>query len=201
MFQKESEVDLSDIEKASNMTNNEDLLNSLRRAMVLSNNAKKFAIAQQINCVDSMHVYVKMDVFLLTSIGALIVAYAKNFFTYQSPPVQLAALVTIAALLLYVGVLAEKAYEMLKIQKADSRTAGINEDYMNGGIEFLEKELARNRALRSLVPAVASKYDEQGEKTGDFFEMPLNERLKLLEQLKQECLKNKEQELLKEENE
>ena len=193
-FQNKSEIDLSDLSNQSPLIDKEELLQNLRESLVLSNIAKKFAIAQQINAVDSYCIFAKMDVFPLALLGSQIMYFARHSILRQPFLSQISSVAVVIVVLTFVGLAFEKAIEAFRIRKADALTAGIGKEYMEGGIEFLEKEMKRNQVMRKLVPGDADKYDENGDVTRIGLDVPLRLRLKEMKRIKEECLKEEEQE-------
>lgn len=197
-FKNESEVDLSDI--GANLVDKDDLLHSLKESLVLSDNAKKFALAQQINAVNTFYIYFKLDVFFLALLGSQTIYQLRHLIIRMGFVGQVMAIVAVCLLMTVLAIALEKSIESKRIKKADTDAAGLGKEYMDGALEFLEKEILRNKLLRILVPGDKNKYSENGENLTRWLDLPLGMRLENIKQMKEKSLENEQQKSEQSEN-
>ncbi|XP_076634713.1 transmembrane protein 177 [Colletes latitarsis] len=127
-----------------------DFLNSL----ILSDNAKKFALAQEILKVkDNNLLLLATDT--LMNLGAIIITYNllhKLFKISQRKRLirySFHFIATIVGSLIFIGCTDMRNY-MIEM-KVDEKLAQVNPKYIEGGKEFYNKLLSRNIALRTLL--------------------------------------------------
>lgn len=127
----------------------------LMSALLLSDNAKKFAYAREVMYVDSNYVFVKVG--LQAGIGFS--AYATGFIANRLLNLK-AVLKTWARGGLYtliggswclVYILIRDMYNFHQDNKVDNRAAKLGKDYAQGGVEYYTKLLLRNQALREFM--------------------------------------------------
>jgi len=124
-----------------------------KESLLLSPMAKRFAISRTVDLADKMHLV--FSVF----IGYLGVEIAYGFYRFslnRLTPVQKRMLIKpIIIACTVVGVAVMNLFFQLRnavIERwADDATAQIGPDYADGGIEYYEKMLSRNRAMRELL--------------------------------------------------
>jgi len=157
---------------------------ALAESMVLSNDARKFAIAREIFSARSGYHY-RIAVFNSTIIllGLFIArALNKRFRLRQIERVLLYTGIAIALSLLYWTV---KDIDNRRFQtKLDESVAGLSLSYALGGVEYYDKILARNRALRTLSWNGQKLYNTRGEETFEW----IRRRNQLFSDRKKNCL-------------
>jgi len=72
----------------------------------------------------------------------------------------------------YLSPFAGRLINMQVSRLRDSSTTSYGFDLLEGGIEFLEKELERNRILRELLPNGKDLFDPDGERTKTRIRIP-----------------------------
>lgn len=157
---------------------------NLKLSQVLSDNAKRFALASELNSIDTMYILMKLDF-----VPVLAVYYHLGNRMPALPPAMLTGvLVAVAVVLVAVLYLFEDFYERNRIMTGDRKAAELGKDYLEGGIEYFEKQMQMNKALRELDKESGAKlYDEYGEIVKGFsdFGIPaLQSRLDLLKRIK-----------------
>ena len=141
--------------------------------LILSDAAKKFAIASGYYQLDSFDVYYKFGVTacFCSQFGALYVLAIVMFKQMGSIGLVCGVLCLTGWVLLYYYV--NKALKAYKIYTADSSAANLGDDFLKGGIEYFDEILQRNKTIQKLKdgegPVV---YDANGNKIYAWFEIP-----------------------------
>ncbi|XP_064648116.1 transmembrane protein 177-like [Lineus longissimus] len=124
-------------------------------SLILSDDAKRFAIARQINYLDSLEIYVDNGFLLCFSMLGYWVGHAANVLLHlkrKLPTFMRGSLyVCIASVGATLYFLAKDEYICYLDEKVDRKSADFGKEYAAGGIEFYAKELQRNKALRCLL--------------------------------------------------
>ncbi len=128
---------------------------SLQNSIVLTEKAKRFMIAREIQYTNSNHLYGTAT--LLT--GSCLVAYTTGFYVNRGFQLQRimkrwARGIVFTAIAGAYGVLFKVLYDAQQCRrdrKADKKTAAMGVNYLEGGIEYYTKVLNRNMALRKLM--------------------------------------------------
>ncbi|GAU99215.1 hypothetical protein RvY_10247 [Ramazzottius varieornatus] len=128
----------------------EALLNSL----ILSKEAKKFAIAREVIAVDSTYIYFKTlalaTVFPIGYKCAVTVNDTFGLFRYpRKLRVSIYAGWSLLGILVAIGI--NDAVNYFYDKSADKKVAALGYTYCKGGVEYHSKRLLRNRALRELL--------------------------------------------------
>ncbi len=141
--------------------------NSLRAAVVLSDQAKQFAIAREVYYTNTQYVYV--EAFLRTTF--LFLAYGTGFAINRSLQLKqrmklwgrLGLYGIIGSFYLFMYLTAVDTYKCHLDNYTDKKTAKLGVDYAKGGHEFYSKTLLRNQALLSIMgPEGAKMYTLYG---------------------------------------
>lgn len=127
----------------------------LADSLILSEKARQFAIARELFYLHTHHIHV----YGLLLFGCGIAAYwtgaainAMYRLTHRTPVSARAAVFGfIAGAWATVYCLASDSYSSYRDRKADRKVAALHFDYADGGVEFYNKLLQRNQALRSLM--------------------------------------------------
>lgn len=127
---------------------------ALREALVLSEPAQKFAVAREVARLDACFPALTAAVAPLCVAGVWVYAVAlKQIFSLHTGPVLLRAAAN--ALSLGLGavtyLMASDAAAQFVDYSSDRRAAAVAPGYAQGGVEFYEKILSRNRTLRGLM--------------------------------------------------
>lgn len=134
-----------------------DVGQALLNAIVLSDKAKEFAIAREINYAATYHLHI--DTIMRCGFGIL--AYVSgsmlNGIFQLSRRLKVWAragvfsFVAVTSGFLYL--LASDAYFCWRDNSIDRKTAQLSQFYAEGGVEFYNKMLERNQALRTVLGA------------------------------------------------
>lgn len=142
---------------------------ALRAALVLSEQAQKFAVAREVARLDSCFPALSAAVAPLCLAGVWAYSVAlKHMFSLHTGPVLIRAGVN--ALSLGLGavtyLMASDAVGHYVDYNSDRRAAAVAPGYAKGGVEFYEKMLSRNRTLRALM---GPKGEEMYAANGNLF--------------------------------
>lgn len=154
-------------------------------SLIFSESAQKFSIAREVILTDNFRLLIKSMSFSLT----LMPMYALGHVVLSSLPTNQFKLKTLTFILLcsvgvFIYLLARKVIENLYQNNADEIVSDISQEYIRGGIEYYEKLIQRNLALRNIIPDGKNIYTEQGNEVGIvrvLSELPLTFRKKKLE--------------------
>ena len=123
--------------------------------MVLSDDAKRFAIAREIHRGQTIS-YLSNGIILpiFIAVGYLTSRFInKKFVLFKRPPVfRLSMYCIMATLVTYTSVLFEDAMKYYTEGGLDEKTCGLGARYAKGGIEYYDKLIKSNIALRTLQP-------------------------------------------------
>ncbi|XP_065285918.1 transmembrane protein 177 [Dermacentor albipictus] len=128
---------------------------ALKKSLVLSEKAQRFVIAREIYWADTYYVQLQtaalsFSVFNCYIMGRL--ANDKLHLLVRTPRALRVGLYgIIVALNATVYICFKDAMSQLWDKRADREAAALGRDYVEGGIEYYEKLLQRNRALRELL--------------------------------------------------
>lgn len=154
-------------------------------SLIFSESAKKYSIARELILTDNLQILFKSVSLPLT----LIPMYALGYILISSLPVKPLKIRALAFFLLcnagiFIWLLVRTAIENYYQYDADKNVCNISAEYILGGIEYYEKLIKRNLALRNILPDAKNIYSEQGNKLGlisILSELPLTYRKKYLE--------------------
>ncbi|XP_023229330.1 transmembrane protein 177-like [Centruroides sculpturatus] len=170
---------------------------SLLDSLVLSRAAQKFATAREIHYCTTSYVYAYGvgGTIAITAAYLLGNGLAVRFQLYRLPLKLRAALYSICGSLgLFLFVTTKDAASQYWDGYADRTAAKTSSEYLNGGIEYYEKCLKRNVALRTLMGEEGEKYFTWHGNRKTFIRavtLPLTVRLDNLK-----AMKAKEQQIL-----
>ena len=142
--------------------------------MVLSDDAKRFAIAREIHRGQTIS-YLSNGIILPTFI---VVGYLtsrlinKKFLLFKRPPIfRLAMYCVVASFATYTSVFFEDAMKYFTEGGLDEKTCNLGVRYTKGGIEYYDKIIRSNIALRTLHPDNQGKnmFNIQGNPWPSFF--------------------------------
>ncbi|XP_063852337.1 transmembrane protein 177-like [Scylla paramamosain] len=139
---------------------------ALKNSLILSKNAKKFAIARELSGLQRTQAVTQA----LIPSTALIVSYSislginKRLNLYGKPRFLRLFLYSLAGLFGYcVYILAMDVDSVASDGAGDGAAAAMGREYVEGGVEFYEKILQRNVALRELMgPDGEKNYTAKG---------------------------------------
>ncbi|XP_045107493.1 transmembrane protein 177-like [Portunus trituberculatus] len=133
---------------------NSDAGKALKNSLILSENAKKFAIAREIAGMRTSQAVTQASI----PCTGLLVAYCislginKRLNLYAKPRFLRLCLYSIASLFGYSAyVLVKDIDSVASDGRGDGEAAAMGRAYIEGGVEFYEKVLQRNIALRELM--------------------------------------------------
>jgi hypothetical protein len=134
----------------------EDLMESL----VLSDKAKMFAIAREVQYLKSYYVY--NDAFFKSAFFITALSAGMGLDRMGRTRRDILARVGICAIVVAVtGVLyvfGKDTYTCSLDTWADKKAASLSKDFAEGGAEFYSKTMLRNRSLRTLMGAAGSSF-------------------------------------------
>ncbi|XP_052422012.1 transmembrane protein 177 [Carassius gibelio] len=142
---------------------------ALKNSLVFSEEAQKFAIAQEVARLGAGGPVLHAAVAPACLAGACIYSVAfKQIFGLQAGSIFFRAGVNVFAVGLGVlsYILASDALSQWLDYSSDHRAACLSSDYAKGGLEFYDKILTRNKTLRSLM---GTKGEEMYATSGNLF--------------------------------
>lgn len=163
----------------------EKLLSSL----ILSENAKKFAIARELHFINSRYVHIQaLAGLMFTGVGITCIHKINRssvlHFDKTKTSFRVLMYISIALVLVYLHEEFLKVYYEKLHFSADRKAAGMGQDYATGGVEYLTKVLKRNQAVRTITGYTGSqKYTPWGDEVLGFFsgnKIPASFRLRHL---------------------
>lgn len=178
-YTKLSDINLNHIKLASKYSidwkskSGKMLLNSF----ILSDAAKKFAMAKEIHFADSFRFYGHCFIvyfcgltgFFLTNFLLKKNGIINRPFLTLSPIYSLSIFVTYILYLVIQGIADDYIHHEVDLRTIKS----YNKDYINGGIEYYQKLLQRNKALRDLLGEKGLQmYNPDGDEISTLFEHP-----------------------------
>lgn len=162
-------------------------------SLILSEPAKKYSIARELILTDNYRLFIRS----LSCPTTLIPMYALGCTIINAlPPNPVSVRVLAFFLLCNFGVifwiLITSAIEYFYQHDADKKVCDIGEEYIYGGIEYYEKLIQRNLALRNIKPDGKKVISEEGNEHTLFsvFTESLQQKIKYLEHRLEKC-KNK----------
>lgn len=131
----------------------------LEESLILSEKAKKFAIAEQLYYISSPEVLVKtLITIFIVNLTVLYFHSLKTFFKEKKItrgwPIYLVLVITKFALWLIL----KDGYTCYLEDMTDKKIAELGKDYVEGGVEFFEKVLQTNQVLKDFA-------EEKGKKS------------------------------------
>ncbi|XP_039301578.1 transmembrane protein 177 [Nilaparvata lugens] len=172
--------------------------NKLKESLVLSKQAMKYAIAHELKIAHGPIIYLNASypILIIISLMAFNNSVIDRIIYSRNPRFYMKAFYTSLAVLglgfyFLLKDCTTKYFEL----KSDKELAETSEEYLLGGIEFLEKQLLMNTALRDLLPDGRSEYTAEGEEIHLFRRKhsPIIERLRIFKkELDAQRLRNKE---------
>lgn len=140
---------------------------SLKKALVLSDKAQRFAIAREIYWANTYYVQVHAAALSLSILNAYFIGNLLNRrlgLCHRVPrKVRLVLYTVLAAFSGTMFLCIKDASSQYWDKQADKNAASMGPDYLQGGIEYYEKMLQRNRALRELMGEAGEKiYTSKG---------------------------------------
>lgn len=132
--------------------------------LILSEPAKKFSIARELVLTDNFRLFIKSISMTVT----LIPMYAfgstlLNLLPANSFRVKVLAFFLLSNIGVFLWLAIRKTIEDYYQINADHTLCKISEEYINGGIEYYDKLIERNLALRSIIPNGQTMYAENGD--------------------------------------
>ena len=136
-------------------------------SMVLSENGRQFAIARELFYLHTLHIYVRVALLGGSFFCAYWLGAAANAIYGFSRRLPTASRVVIYSLFAGMGAtfycFASDSYSWYRDRKVDRQAAGLGLEYAEGGVEFYNKLLKRNIALRALIgPEGGKRYTAYG---------------------------------------
>jgi len=173
-----------------------ELLDRFRDSLVISENAKKFAIARELERIKSGLLVIETvipTVLVLSAFYFLGVIEREVKILKGGPP-----RVRMAFYMVWAGATFFVTQHLLDNARRDGeakfdlRASKLGKEYAEGGVEFYDKKLQRNIALRYLAPVDKGKkfYNLKGEFNEYWFRkkyVPLEERRKICQNVLNEA--------------
>lgn len=151
--------------KEISMNQQEEVFSRYLNSIVLSDNAKRFAIAREIFYTDNLQPLVKAHMLICAiMIPAGFHRYWVEFAALHEAhiqrriPIYLASAMAAVMLLRVLFAMVETGYDA----KSDKRALSLGEPYRTGAVEYYSKQLERNKALRVIYPDLKDHFDEMG---------------------------------------
>lgn len=158
------------------------------KSLVLSDEAKMFSIARELYEGDT-YKPLMISILLMGSIAMstlLSRAAVLKMALHKAHASQRIALYSLAACAGYVNfTYISDMLNMYYTKQADERALKVGSTYRQGAVEFFNKLIQRNRALRDLAECFRTVYTEEGEMREPLIRykrIPLKERLKFAEE-------------------
>lgn len=131
----------------------------------LSESAKKYSIARELILTDNSQVLIKSISWSITSVPIYLLGNTiLNLLPANIIKIRLLALFLLCNVGVFMCLLLRTGIENFYQTQADKKLCNINEEYIRGGIEYYEKLIQRNLALRDIVPNGDHLYSENGDK-------------------------------------
>ncbi|KAH9370979.1 hypothetical protein HPB48_019094 [Haemaphysalis longicornis] len=135
---------------------------ALKKALVLSDRAQRFAIARDLYWASTYYVQIQTAALSFAVVNCYFMGRLINdrFRLLGRVPrsLRVGLYGVIVAINATVYLCFKDATSQFWDRKADEKAAALGRDYVEGGIEFYEKALQRNRALRELLGDEGRKY-------------------------------------------
>lgn len=151
--------------------------------LILSEPAKKFSIARELILTDNYRVFIKSISLPITLIPMYIIGHnlLHSLPSISSFKIRAFSFFVLCNVGVFVWLFARKTIEHFYQINADKKVCNTSEEYTLGGIEYYEKLIKRNLALRNIIPDGQTIYSEEGNELGMFSGPSLTYRKKLLE--------------------
>lgn len=141
-------------------------VNDFLESLILSEKAKKFAIARELFHTDTYRVFIVSLAMFMAPLAAL----AMSRYLISSRAALKTNIKRRLPLYATVGFLSIANYcfisDMINrsfIFEADKRAISVSEEYKQGGIEYLNKLLDRNIAMKNLFDDAKDSFNDEGE--------------------------------------
>ena len=133
----------------------------LLESLILSKDAKAFAIAREIGYANTYHLWADAILKSIFAYAAYATGFGINtkFHTRSTMKTwgRVGMYVAIAGVYSFLYLTISDTYYCNRDNRIDRKTARLNAVYARGGVEYYEKTLQRNRALRTLMGASGAK--------------------------------------------
>lgn len=178
------------------MKENSESSQKFMDSLNLSEPAKKYSIARELILTDNLRIFIKSISWSIISIPMYILGNTiLNLLPANQIKVKGLTLFLLCNLGVFICLLLRTVIENFYQSEADKKLCDVDEEYIHGGIEYYEKLIQRNLALRDILPNGDQVYSEKGNKLAlisVLSELPLTYRKAYLEKkLKNENNENK----------
>jgi hypothetical protein len=167
------------------MKENSESSKKFMDSLNLSESAKKYSIARELILTDNSQIFIKSISWSMISIPMYLLGNTiLNLLPANPIKIRFLALFLLCNVGVFICLLLRTGIENFYQIQADKKLCNINEEYIHGGIEYYEKLIQRNLALRDIVPNGDQLYSENGNKHSFislFSELPLTYRKAYLE--------------------
>ena len=155
-YNSESDIETDKIQVSGRVIDWESVSGrQLLESMVLSTDAKRFIIGRELNYCKQHHVTIYSVMQGMTGMAAYYTgAYLNAKFQLKQRLKMWARGIMYASIVCLWGfgyVMISDTYSCYRDKKADQKTGLIGYSYALGGVEYYEKSLQRNRAIRHLM--------------------------------------------------
>jgi hypothetical protein len=166
-----------------------DAVLSLKQSMLLSEQAKKFAIAlavheAAISWSPHVRMYLMPAVFYSVYVCITHMMLSHTIFSKISSGYKALVVVSLTAIGAMVYLVAMKMHEMELEDEKIEMVARLGEDYLEGGIEYYEKAGERGKLLRKLIKYGDAYFDKSGDLIPFWFEMKISTYQQMIVKLK-----------------
>ena len=189
-YQNAADIDISKLISDYRIVNNLDGINREKflSLLVLSDNAKKFALARELKFITSKYVHidglVPLACFGFGVISAAVMNRSQYFnITRTKPTFRFLVYTVIACFALQLNQQTLKSYFKDLHLSSDRDAAKMGKEYVMGGIEYTSKLLKRNKLLRELNGKTGEEtYTPIGDEIPGYFstDAPISLRLKYM---------------------
>lgn len=189
-YQNTADLDMSQVISDYSNFSNMDSVNQGKflNSLILSDNAKRFALARELHFIHSKYVHV--DGLIPLAMGgvgvmsAVLMNRSRYFgFTRTKRPFRILVYVAIAFSVVNLSQQLLKFYFKDLHLKSDREAANMGKDYVMGGIEYTGKVIKRNQLLRELSGKSGGEtYTPLGDEIPGYFstDAPISLRLRYM---------------------
>lgn len=186
-YEKVADIDLSKIITAGSKDIDKDSVEGRKHlsSLVLSEDAKKFALARELHFSDSKYVHINGLVGILIGGVGVLTAAKMNRSAYLNiektkRSFRILVYATLAFSVIYLQQEVLRFYFTKHHLKSDSKAASMGKEYAMGGIEYLSKLLRRNEALRKLAGKSGEEmYTPLGDEVSGYFSLNISASLRM----------------------
>uniref|UniRef100_A0A1B6E208 Transmembrane protein 177 n=1 Tax=Clastoptera arizonana TaxID=38151 RepID=A0A1B6E208_9HEMI len=148
-----------------------DVANRLKESIILSDNAKKYAICREILLTNTNVMYFQASYppIIIITLNFFSQFCKKVFGVERLPPINRGIVYSLLTILGYsVWILLKDNTNLYFESMVEHQICSLGESYIHGGLEYYSKCLEKNKALRELMYKGDSKYTVTGNENYKF---------------------------------